>query len=343
MQRINTDLVAALRGRVEVDLIALGLGQRHLSWFLPYALIRGACSPCDIIHLGDGLMAPLGWLISAIRRRPYTLTLCGLEITYRNRLYRSVVLPFIRKAERIVCISESTRNLALANGCDADRCVVIPCGVQVEIGKQPDRAAVRARIVERYGIPPGDLILLSVGRLVRRKGVSWFIREVLPALNRTTLLVAGGGPEREIIERAAGERRNVRLLGRVDDEALRLLYGGSDVFVMPNLPVAGDSEGFGVVLLEAGLGGLYPLAADIDGIPEAVCDGANGKLLESGNPAAWIREIAWCEENRETVRRLGEQAREYVTRHSSWDGIADRYRGLWAETARVKARGQNSA
>ncbi|HEY5997192.1 MAG TPA: glycosyltransferase, partial [Candidatus Deferrimicrobiaceae bacterium] len=168
MQQINTDLVASLRGKADVDLIALGRGQRHLAWFLPYALLRGAWRRCDVIHLGDGLLAPLGWLLSAIRRRPYTLTLCGLEITYRNRLYRSVVLPFIRKADRIVCISHSTLKLALANGCDAARCIVIPCGVRAECLERASREAARARLVERFGVPPGDLILLSVGRLVRR-------------------------------------------------------------------------------------------------------------------------------------------------------------------------------
>ena len=59
-----------------------------------------------------------------------------------------------------------------------------------------------------------------------------------------------------------GLAERVRILGRVGEELLATLYSGADLFVMPNIPVPGDMEGFGVVMLEAGLNGLPVLAAD---------------------------------------------------------------------------------
>src|SRR5690625_7613993 len=73
------------------------------------------------------------------------------------------------------------------------------------------------------------------------------------------------------------------MLGRLSEVDLSRLYRGADLFVMPNIPVEGDMEGFGVVMLEAGLSGLPVVASSLEGILDVVEEGNNGHLIESGN------------------------------------------------------------
>jgi glycosyltransferase involved in cell wall biosynthesis len=331
MQKFNHDLVTELKKTVDVELIALGKAQYHLMWFVPYALFRGMGRRFDVIHLGDGLLAPVGWFLSKIKKKPYTITVHGLDITFINKLYQSAVVPYIKKADKIICVSENTRQLCIESGCEAERCTVIPNGIYAEKEKRPDKKKAREQLAERYNINTADLILLSVGRLVKRKGVAWFLLQVLPSLKSTTLIVAGEGPERENIIKAARGMEKVRILGRVEDELLPLLYRGSDAFIMPNIKVEGDAEGFGMVLLEAGQSGLYSFASNIDGIPAAVRDYKNGRLLESGSAGEWIKELSRFDGKRDNLEKMGGQAREYVIDNYSWGKIAWEYKNIWTE------------
>ena len=128
------------------------------------------------------------------------------------------------------------------------------------------RAAASKEIRQRYGLPDGAVVLLTLGRLVRRKGARWFTRHVLPGLAPDiTYLVAGDGPEANPIRVAAvqaGLGDRVLLLGRVDDDTRELLLRGADLFVQPNIRVPGDIEGFGLVTIEASMRGepLWPRA-----------------------------------------------------------------------------------
>ena len=79
----------------------------------------------------------------------------------------------------------------------------------------------------------------------------------------------------------------MRVLGQVSEALLVTLFQGSDLFVMPNIPVAGDLEGFGVVMLEAGLCGLPIVAAELEGIRDVVREGENGVLVSPGDAVAF--------------------------------------------------------
>jgi phosphatidylinositol alpha-1,6-mannosyltransferase len=331
MQKMSYQLVAELQKTIDVVLIALGRSQYHLSWFIPYALIQGIRKEFDAIHVGDGLLAPVGWLLSKVRNKPYTVTVNGLDITYRNALYQSVVIPFIRKANKVACISENTRNLCLERGCGASKAVIIPCGIPAGAGSGLAKKEARAQMARRYNIKAADTILLSVGRLVKRKGIAWFLQKVQPSLRNVTLIIAGEGPERDSICKAAKGMANVHILGEVNEELLQLLYRGSDAFIMPNIMVEGDVEGFGIVLLEAGQNGLYSFASDIDGIPAAVRANVNGRLLASGNAEEWIKALDRIEDERDALERMGEQARDFVNNNYSWERISGEYESIWKE------------
>ncbi len=179
-------------------------------------------------------------------------------------------------------------------------------------------------------------VLLTVGRLIERKGVVHFLTEVMPRIiaqrQDICYLIVGEGPQRELIETRIASLHledYVVLVGRVDDDTLRAAYHLCDLFIMPNIPVQHDIEGFGLVALEAAAAGRYVVASRLDGIPEAIVPGQNGVLLDpldSESFASTILELLADDQQREI---LGRKARKFVQGHYSWDIVAKRYQALF--------------
>jgi phosphatidylinositol alpha-1,6-mannosyltransferase len=318
-------------------LIALRRSQKHLVWFLPYAFVRVALSAhhYDVIHLGDAVLSPLGLLPRALFRRRVAVSVHGLDLTFPNRLYQAYLRLFLR-AEAFIANSDSTRKLAEARGLAPVRTITI--GV-------PERYFAIARgessddeLEERRA---GRVALVTVGRLVKRKGVAWFVRHVLPRLPRALYVVVGVGPEHDAIVRAAeesGTTHQLWLTGKLSDERLSNLLGGSDIFVMPNIEVPGDVEGFGIVAIEAAASGLAVVASRLEGIPDAICDGQNGTLVEPGNVEQFTRVLARLIDDDAERRAQGERGRAYTREQNSWPRIIERYVELFSEINRDEAR-----
>jgi phosphatidylinositol alpha-1,6-mannosyltransferase len=164
---------------------------------------------------------------------------------------------------------------------------------------------------------------------VERKGFQWFANEVMPTLPDGVIwLLVGEGPETHTIREAVGAnglQSRVRLLGRVPEEHLWNLYLGSDLFIMPNIPVPGDMEGFGVVMLEAGLCGLPVLTSDLEGIRDVISEGSNGRLLPSGDASAFASAIMQYWRDRAKQGGESEDAAVYIRSTFPWSRIAERY------------------
>ena len=164
---------------------------------------------------------------------------------------------------------------------------------------------------------------------MRRKGFVWFIENVMPKLpDRVVFWLAGDGPERENIEAAiegAGLERRVRCLGKISEEELVELYRIGKLFVMPNIVVPGDMEGFGIVMLEAGACGLPTLAAGLEGIRDVIDEGVNGWFAPTGDADAFCARIESLLEDPAGLRAASERTAEYVTSTFRWDSTARRY------------------
>ncbi len=196
----------------------------------------------------------------------------------------------------------------------------------------PAKSRVERAKLEIVGAPtlPADAFLLvTVGRQVRRKGFAWFIENVMPKLpERVVLWLAGDGPERENIEvtiERAGLQRRVRCLGKISEAELVELYRRGQLFVMPNIVVPGDMEGFGIVMLEAGACGLPTLAADLEGIRDVIDEGVNGWFAPTGDADAFARRIQALADDPEGLRAASVRTAEYVTSTFPWERTAERY------------------
>ena len=211
---------------------------------------------------------------------------------------------------------------------------VVLLGIRLDRFTPPEsRPEARARLMQRFAIQVANddrgLILCSVGRLVPRKGVAWFVDNVMPSLpDDVRFLVAGEGPERARIEAAIDRHRlsdRVGLLGAVSDEDLQALYQGADLFMMPNVPVPGDMEGFGLVMVEAGLCGLPVVASGIEGIADVVTDGLNGHLVGTGDAAGFADAIMRYHHKPSELSAASHRARAHTVEKFGWEAVTDRY------------------
>lgn len=258
----------------------------------------------------------------------------GLDATTPTWPYPLLVKKIFESVDIVLPISHATAEACHVRGLSHSKSQVVLLGIRPDRFRGGgDKSSAREELIRAIqsrqpGAVPG-LILCSVGRLVPRKGVEWFVTSVMPKLPADVhFVVAGEGEERARIEAAIkrfslGNR--VTLLGRVSDEDLENVYRGSDLFLMPNVPVTGDMEGFGLVMLEAGLCGLLVIASDMEGISDVVSEGQNGVLIESGQSEEFAGAIMRFYRDRDLLAAASARARLYTASRFGWAGVIDRY------------------
>ncbi len=332
MQLFAYELYTALSSRADMQLIKWGGSNKALPLVYPLLFFKGlhhlAKGGIDVIHIQDGLLAPAGWLLSKLSRKPYTVVIHGLDITFANPLFKALAPRAVARASVVFCISQAAADEAAARGVPPEKLLVIPLAVEDKLyGKSS-----RDDLLQQLQLPHDSRILLTVGRLIKRKGVAWFISAVMPQLvvryPNLVYLVVGEGSERPIIEEAiaaTGLSNHVRLLGRVTDSLYEAAYNGADVFVMPNIPVANNIEGFGLVVLEASLCAVPVVAAATEGIIDAVSNGQNGLLVPVQDAAAFEQTISQFLGDPATAKQFGLRSREFTLAHYQWPVIAERY------------------
>jgi len=243
----------------------------------------------------------------------------GKDVTQKGSYQWFLVRPILRALDAVLPVSRATGAACRARGMPLDKIHVVPNGVRF----------TRFADLSRSQITSSQLLLCSVGRLVRRKGFEWFVRAVMPQLPANVYyLIGGAGPEHSRIAAAIEEydlADRVQLLGRLSDEELLRLYNRADLLIVPNIPVKGDMEGFGIVMLEAGACGLPAIAARLEGIQDVISEGVNGHLVESRDTEGFIRAISTYIEAPEALVALGTQARNYTQTRFGWGAIAARY------------------
>ena len=329
MQRLSFELVSGLRALRPVKVLAWGRGQWGLPLFLIWAfarmvpaLLRGRVS---VVHLGDPVLAVLAWL-PRLFRVPVAVTVHGLDITWPFRPYQAYLQMFFwGRVQADVCISRHVRELVLAAGVPAKQVLVIPVGVG-ESGPPGAEPELEARL---RGAP---LVMLSLGRLVERKGLHWLLREVAPDFFRThpdaVLVIAGDGPMRPALESIVASSSlasRVLLVGAVSELRKAWLLDRCDLVLMPNIEVPGDAEGFGLVALEAGCAGRWVVVANLEGLRDAVAEDGNGVLLPAADAAAWIAALDQAYADPGLLRRKGAEARDFVRQNYSWPSVVGKY------------------
>ena len=333
MQQLSFHLVSGMQALRPVTVIAWRWGQWGLPIFFLVALVRLLpallLSRISVLHLGDPALSALG-VLPRLFGVPVVVTVHGLDIAWPARFYQLYLrLFFWRRMDAYVAISRHVRDELLSAGIDHEQVQVIGLGVDALHAIEPD-PEMEARFAQRRPL------LLALGRLVERKGLDWFLTSVAPAwLARhaaATLVIAGEGPQRAELEatiKAQDLQSQVALIGPVSESRKAWLFERCDLVLMPNLDLPGDAEGFGLVALEAGQAGRWVVAADLQGLRDAITEGANGTRIKAGDAAAWSQALDKLCGDRETLEQLGRQARNFVTTRYSWSAMAASYDRLF--------------
>jgi phosphatidylinositol alpha-1,6-mannosyltransferase len=304
-------------------------GKLILPFFTIYAFFKSLFSlpKYDIILLGDGVLSVMGYFLKFFSRKPIVSIVHGLDITYNNLIYQNLWIKiFIKKIDKLIGVGNETINQGVLRGIPASKFIFIPNGISVKenlpVYTKKDLENILGRSVQ-------GSVLLTLGRMVKRNGISWFIESVIKDLDANTVyIIAGDGAEKQnIIETIERNRLQERILclGRVTDEQKEILYCTADLFVQPNVRVDGDMEGFGLVVLEAASYGLPVIASDLEGLKDAIIDGKNGVLVQEKNKEMYTNKIKYFLEDQGTRKEFGARARKYVTNNYSWEKIAQSY------------------
>ena len=266
--------------------------------------------------------------------RPYAVVLHGSEVTVPGRLpmARSILARVLRGASLVICAGNyPAAEAERAAGCTLPT-VVVPPGVDTDRFRPLD-GAERASVRRELGLPVDAPLVVSVSRLVPRKGMDTLIRSAA-RLGRTepdlVVAIAGSGRDRRRLEGlVASTGAPVRLLGRVPEELLPGLYGAGDVFAMLCRSRWGglEQEGFGTVFLEAAAAGVPQVAGESGGAAEAVAHERTGLVM--GRPDAVeqvARTLSDLLGDRERRTEMGREARRRAEVEFSYDVLARRLR-----------------
>lgn len=339
-------VTADVPGAHEVDAVHPNtihrLDLRRVAWLRPESLAMYArlfltslwlalTHRFDAIHafrvLPEGLVA---WAVARLTFRPVVIYAHGEELTTWGQGRRRGPMRFaLRHADRVIANSEFTRDELLKLDVDPVRITLIYPGVDVARFR-PDLPCddLRAGI----GLKPGQRLILSVGRLSRRKGFDMVVRS-LPELRRRGIdaryALIGIGEDHDYLAALANElgvADRLHLLGHVSVDDLSRWYNACDVFAMPNREINGDTEGFGMVFIEAAACRKPSIAGQAGGTGAAVIDGRTGRRVDGANATEVAATLQQLLADPGGLVALGSAALERVREEFDWDRVADKTR-----------------
>ena len=221
-------------------------------------------------------------LLGAVFDKPYAITLRGNETDHSEYPFRRHAIRWaIRRADRIITVSERLRQFAIECGAAPAKIQTIPNGVDVSVYRPREGAA---RILAAYGVPDGVPIVLSAGYLIQRKGHHKVMRALRTLIGRGSPahLVIAGGPGAEgryepVLRNLAAElglEDRVHFTGVLPATELAAVMSGASVMAL-----ASTNEGCLNVVNEALACGVPVVATDIGGVPEMLPGNAYGFIV----------------------------------------------------------------
>lgn len=302
MENFSYGLYEELNKRIDLTLLANVRSYKGLIIFFIkvffYTLFKSR--QFDVIYTND-MLTSVAAFPAKLYGKKFVTPLYGLDINFAlqkpDKLikfmlsipYKILIKIALKIVNVFVPISTGTQELAKSLGVDSDYVVTPAINVTaVEVSRESKQNS-KHMLQQKYLLDESKSILFFIGRPIKRKGIYWFLENVMPMLaNDFILLVAGSGTEEENnLLKATVKQYNlvdsVILLGRITDDDRELCYQGADIFIMPNIHIKNTWEGFGIVGIEAGSFGTPTVAANIEGVTSAIVEDKTGNFFVSGD------------------------------------------------------------
>jgi len=340
----NYGIAKSLSKIAPVKIIANKRGKKFLPFFLIQATWQALFSlwKYDVVLLGDGVLAPLAIFLKFFHpKKKFVSIIHGLDITYAHKkslmgkIYRLINIPSLKKLNKLIMVGNHTIKEAIKIGIPKDKCVFIPNGFDL---KKIYHKHSRTELKKLLKIDLQDKkVILRVGRFVRHKGLDWFINNVMPKLPENYILIGAGGRNKNTVgdgdiypdcQKAIVKnnlQNRVKLFPNISQENMNVLFNTVDLFISPNVKIAGSMEGFGINAIEGSACQKVVIASNLQGLKDAVIDGKNGFLVEPENAEQWTKKIIAILEADDFRQVFGKRAQKYTIANFSWEIIAKKY------------------
>ncbi len=308
-------------------------GDGFFAWWPAIFSLNRKISRDKFDFLIVGQILPLGtaaFLVSLFRPIKYTVFLHGMDLalaikTPRKRFLSQLIL---RRADKIICANTFVQEGLIENfsGMGAKSTIVNP---GIEGGTPPIDKNELLEISTKYDLE-GKLVLLTLGRLVKRKGVDHTIAAIIalpPEISKNIIyFIAGIGPRDEYLRNLVPEAwsKKIIFLGELSRAEKWAWLKKCDIFIMPSRDISGDFEGFGIVYLEANLCSKPVIAGKSGGVRDAVVDGLSGLLVDPEDINSISEAITKLSGNPDLRERLGSQGKIRALKDFNWENQADR-------------------
>jgi teichuronic acid biosynthesis glycosyltransferase TuaC len=296
-----------------------------------------AAKSSKIIHAHGHpyLTSLLAAKLAKIYDKPFVLTQHNTFIEYDNVFEKverlndlSVGKETLRQADRIIAVSNATKDYVLSLGAKPSKIKVLHNGVDINRFKPMPKAKEQMR--KKLAIPKDAIVAVTVRRLVYKNGIDTLIECANIAIKKNlkiVFLAVGKGPDMNSVQariRQLGIEQNFKLAGFVSDEDLPLYYNAADLFVLPSK----SGEGLPLVALEAMACGLPVVATDVGGISE-ILKSDYGKLVPANNPESLAKAILEFAEIDFSSRKL--ELRALIEQKYSWESNVERLIEIYEE------------
>lgn len=285
----------------------------------------------NILPLGTATM-----IVAKLLKLPYVVNIYGMDILQAQSSRRKKIISqlVLESATKIISCSKATKNLITNRGIDKSKVEVVYPGVSVEDKKVYD-SNLKQELIDKYNLA-GKKILLSIGRLVERKGFLEVI-EMMPKLLKKMpdliyVLIGSGEQKDKIVQRIKELNLSDKIifLDGVNDKEKWTWLELSNSFIMLAKQTEEDIEGFGIVYLEAGLAGKPVIANKCGGPSEAVIDGQTGILLDPNSDLSKrINIISDFLQDDSSLRELGLQAQSIVIKKFNWQNSINKLKSVF--------------
>jgi phosphatidylinositol alpha-1,6-mannosyltransferase len=287
-----------------------------------------------------GQILPLGtvaYFISFVVKIKYSVIIHGMDFTYaiKSKRKKWLTKKILARAERVVCGNNYTAGLVedFLGKEKSDKVKVVNPGVEGQLIINNEKLIIN-ELIQKYNLD-NKVILLTVGRLVKRKGIDMVLEtlpDVLKEVPNLIYVIVGQGEERNNYQLSIINyqlEKNVIIIQDAGDEERDAWYEACDIFIMPARRIGDDFEGFGIVYLEANLRGKPVIAGASGGIGDAVVDGVNGLLVNPENTLEIKNAIIKLARNKDLRNKLGEIGRKRAQEEFNWDAQVKRFRGIF--------------
>ena len=267
--------------------------------------------------------------------KPFVLTQHNTFIEYNNMFDNienlndlTVGKQNLKNADKIIAVSNATKDYVIRLGANPKKVVVLHNGV--DLTKFRPLEGKREEMRRKLGIPLDAIVILTVRRLVFKNGVDTLIDSANIAVkknSRIVFLAVGKGPDSDSVKMRInqfGIEGNFKLAGFVSDEDLPFYYNVADLFVLPSK----SGEGLPLVALEAMACALPVIATDVGGIREVLMDDY-GKLVPPNQPEALAKAILDFAAIDFSSRKI--ELRAMMEKKFSWDANVERLAEIYEE------------